>query len=493
MTYEVAIVGAGPAGSAAARLLAAWGHRVVLLHRPARGSLAESIPPSCIRLFTACGLADAIERAGFLRSTGNTVWWGSDEARRELFAGGERGYQVERTAFDELLRGEARRAGAEIREALVTDVDVVRGGAEVRLNSEALVARFVLDCSGRAGVVARRRWRTPVMSHPRTVGLVGVWTCAPGWPDVDPTHTLVESHDDGWAWSVPLSRDLRYVTTMVDPQRTQLARGRPAADVYRAELEKARHLSRVLRAGSLDRGPWGSDASVYAARTYAADPLLLVGDAASFVDPLSSYGVKKALASAWLAAIAVHTALRSPSLSGAALAFFAAREAEMAAGLQEQSAVQFGDAASAHAHVFWADRATHLDLPARAEPDTRALRDDPRVQAAFAWLKAQPGVTFRAGASLRREPHPVVRGHEIVMEERLASDECPGGLRFLRDVDLAGALALAPSYHQVPELFEAYNRRFPPVALPDFLGALSVMMAFGFLEDARPGPAPAAP
>jgi hypothetical protein len=46
-------------------------------------------------------------------------------------------------------------------------------------------------------------------------------------------------------------------------------------------------------------------------------------------------------------------------------------------------------------------------------------------------------------------------------------------------------LTLAPDHDQVPAWFEAYNRRFPPVALPDFLGAVSVMLAFGLLEDSR--------
>lgn len=34
---------------------------------------------------------------------------------------------------------------------------------------------------------------------------------------------------------------------------------------------------------------------------------------------------------------------------------------------------------------------------------------------------------------------------------------------------------------QVPELFELYNRRHPPVSLPDFLGALSVLIGKGML------------
>lgn len=490
MDYDVAIVGAGPAGAAAARLIAAWGHRVALLHRAgAATSLAESIPPSCRKLFAACGILDAVEGAGFYRSSGNTVWWGSDEPRRESFAARTHGYQVDRHAFDDLCREQARAAGASILETIVREVVTGDNGAAARLDTgDDVRARFVLDCSGRAGVIARR-WRTGITAHPRTVALVAVWTSAASWPGVDPTHTLVESYGDGWAWSVPLSPQHRYVTAMIDPHRTRLARGRPAAEVYRTELAKARHLAALLDHSSLERGPWGCDASVYNARTYAAGPLLLIGDAASFVDPLSSFGIKKALASAWLAAVAVHTSLRAPAMADVALDFFAAHEARMFASLLQQSRRQFEDAAASHDHLFWSDRAADIDTVIAAEPDARVLRGDPHVQEAFTWLKAQPSLALRAAAGLRREAQPVVRGHEIVMEERLAPQAFPGGVRFLRDVDLIGILTLAPSCDQVPALFESYNRRYPPVALPDFLGALSAMIAFGMLEPIRPCPA----
>ena len=487
-SHEVAIVGAGPAGAAAGRLLAAWGHRVVMLHRAddshQRG-LAESIPPSCRALFAALGLLETIDAAGFYRSTGNTVWWGSDEPRRERFADGALGYQIERSRFDALLRTQAVSAGVELQQCSVTGVhgsvdEVTIAGADGR----AVSARFVLDCSGRAGVIARRQWRMSVRGNPRTVGLVGVWRCGTGWSEVDPTHTLVDSYSDGWAWSVPLSGETRYLTTMVDPQRTELTKGRPALEVYLAEVRKAPHLSQIVRDATLHSGPWGCDASVYASHIYAQAPFLLVGDAASFVDPLSSYGIKKALASAWLAAAAVHTALRTPAMTGAALDFFAAREREMATTLLAQGREYFGEAAAAHPHPFWSDRADGIELPAHLEPDVRVLRDDPRVQRAFETIKSQSRLLLRRGAALRVEPRPMVRGHEIVLEDRLFTPAVPAGVRFLRDVDVAGVLSLVSDHDEVPALFEAYNRRFPPVALPDFLGVLSVMVALGIADDA---------
>ena len=77
-------------------LLAGWGYDVQVLHRdrlaaaPAR-KLAVSLPPSCGKLFDAIGISETIERASFIRSNGNTVWWGSEPVRVEPFAAGQRG------------------------------------------------------------------------------------------------------------------------------------------------------------------------------------------------------------------------------------------------------------------------------------------------------------------------------------------------------------------------------------------------------------------
>ena len=92
--------------------------------------------------------------------------------------------------------------------------------------------------------------------------------------------------------------------------------------MYRAELDKATNMRGLLEGAQLSGAPWGCDASLYSAHRYAGNGFLLVGDAASFIDPLSSFGVKKALASAWLAAIVVNTSLGNPAMGAVASEFF---------------------------------------------------------------------------------------------------------------------------------------------------------------------------
>jgi hypothetical protein len=52
----------------------------------------------------------------------------------------------------------------------------------------------------------------------------------------------------------------------------------------------------------------------------------------------------------------------------------------------------------------------------------------------------------------------------------------------VRNVDLVRLSELAPSHTQVPDLFDAYNRVASPAPLPDFLGALSMLIGKGFLQ-----------
>src|SRR5436190_6288340 len=194
---QIVIIGGGPAGSTAGRLLAEWGHTVTIHAPPSdpRRALGECLPPSNRKLFQFLGILDAIDAAGFYRTTGNTVWWGGDQ-RIEMYPDGY-GYQVPRPAFDRVLLDLARAAGARVRRSKAP---------------EELGDRFVIDCSGRAGVLSRRLGLRRI--ERRMVATCAVLDSSTGWRLPDPTHTLVEQTDFGWAWSVPVSPERRFLAFM---------------------------------------------------------------------------------------------------------------------------------------------------------------------------------------------------------------------------------------------------------------------------------------
>ena len=493
---DVAVVGGGPAGAAAATLLARWGHSVVLLTKPVSAfsdsSLAESLPPSVAKPLAALGMERAVASGRFYRSRGNTVWWGDTDTRAEPFADGRLGYQVVRRDFDELLLDQAVSAGATVcRGATVRDVDLEHSPPRLVYESDrrqrtTLAARFVLDCSGRAGVVARRGHRV-AHDHPATVALVGIWHRDDGWDLPDETHTLVESYADGWAWSVPVSDTERYVTVMVDPRTTDLQRVGRVDRIYRTEVEKTQRLARLIRDARPVRAPWGRDASLYSARRYGGPGFLLVGDAASAIDPLSSCGVRKALTSGWLAAVVTRTRLRHPERDAPALELFGRRETEAVEVSHRHTATYFADVSRLRSHPFWADRAEADGSSAdTTNTEVESLRQDSSVRRAFELLRQAPSIDLRVTPAVRMSSQPAVRDDEVVLEPCIVVDgwaAAQNGLRFLRGVDLPRLVSMADSCGQVPDLFDLYRRDDSTVPLPDFLGALSVLLAKGALRN----------
>lgn len=484
--YDAIIIGGGPAGSATAGLLALWGHRVLLVARTTdrSRSLAESIPPSARKLLSAVGVLDAVESAGFPQNRGNSVYWGTPEGRTEGFgsANASAGFQVCRSDFDEILLARAAAAGAEIctdaRASLVEFLDGDLAAVEYTAADDQRRAygRFAIDCSGRSGLIARRGLRVHEPGQ-RMQAFLGLWRNDAGWDTADDNRTTVETYEDGWAWSLAISRSIRQVAVMVDGGTTRTTRG-PIAQAYAAELAKTRRLSQATSGATLERA-WACDASLYSSSDYAGPQFLLIGDAASCIDPLSSFGVKKALASAWLGAVAVHTALVDSQRRSLAMDFFSGRERELYAADLARTRSYARGAAAHHGHDFWTRRASAHDEDITAMDDSARLLRRPAVRAAHDSVRASATMQLAWNRGIALVKRPLVRGREIVLDDAIPFGT--SALRYANGVDLVALGHCASRNRQVPDAFDEYCRVHGPVALFEFLGALSLLVAEGVL------------
>ncbi len=491
---DALVLGAGPAGSAAAAVLAQEGRRVVLI-RPSRtpeGALGESVPPSARKLLMEIGALEAVEAAGFVPNVGNTVHWGGRPVRRERFGDGAHGFHVDRRGLESVLCGVAERAGVTVLDGLAARSAERREGIWAVScrgpdgRARVLRAPWVVDATGRHGFLARRLGRRSD-ERTRTTAVVGRWRVGGRAPEEVRGHTVIDSYEDGWCWSVPVSSDVRCFAAMLDPKHAALD---PPTDL-RGLLE--RHVRRGRGCGTLlDEaeavGPaWACPATLYEGERFGDEGLVVCGDAASFIDPLSSYGVKKALSSGWMAALAVNTALADGGMAGAALEAHERREREVVRRYRAQAADYLGEAAAAHAHPYWSERAE----AARAELDS-AGEDPapPALAAAYERIRGAPRLAARPAGGLARVAGPVVEGRRIVLEEHLTLGD---GRRFRHHgpVDLRRLVEVAADHGDVPDLWAAYQERAAPVPLPDFLRGLSYAFAAGLLEWAE-GAGPAA-
>ena len=158
---EIAVIGAGVAGSSAALAAARLGRHVVLIDRDGGGrpEHGETLLPEAKRILL--GL-DAWEAFAALRSRpcrANRSAWGSDRLHTWDQFNSPHGYgwHVQRHRLEAMLRDAAVAAGAQLVRARVRDVRRTDRDWRLSLDDGALLsANSIVDATGRRAVLARR-------------------------------------------------------------------------------------------------------------------------------------------------------------------------------------------------------------------------------------------------------------------------------------------------------------------------------------------------
>jgi hypothetical protein len=245
--------------------------------------------------------------------------------------------------------------------------------------------------------------------------------------------------------------------------------------IYARETAKTGEIRARLAGARQTSAPWACDASLYHAPRAADGRMLLVGDAASFIEPLSSAGVKKALTSAWRAAVVVNTCLSKPTMESVACDFYVQRERDVYKECRRCSAPFFHDAAEAYDDPFWTARAD--SVTSDAAPNDLEPARDPAVRDAFERLRVAAHMRLRRAPSLHIVPTADIEGREIVMRDAVVLPGGDAAVRFAAGVDLPAIVRLAPQCDEVSSLIAAYHTEIGPVPVQGLLTGLSLLVA----------------
>ena len=323
---DLLIIGGGPAGLVAAREAARESRQasVIVLERDDRvGS-----PVRCGEGVGSAGLAEFIDP----RPNGALAPWIARRITRVIFqapggatvrvAEGDVGYILDRALFEPALADQAVDAGAEVRTgveaiAMRTDGDLWRVEVESSLGSRRIAARVVIAADGVESAVGR--WAgidTRVRARDMESCAQYVVTADSFDPDAIVLHFGERVAPGGYAWVFPKGTTTANVGLGVLGLQ---AGGRSALawlDDYVAAHFPNAHVSTrtvggVIVSATLPR--------------IAADGVMLCGDAAHMINPLSGGGIVNAMKAGRLAALTAVAALRTGNVSAAALADYHSR------------------------------------------------------------------------------------------------------------------------------------------------------------------------
>ena len=299
----IAVIGAGPAGTTLATLLARAGFRVAVFSRGRSSALVvgESLVPAVVPILRMLGVEDEVRAysvykpgATFVVDRGFTIQISFDAVCSRIpgYA-----YNVPRDRFDATLRSACERSGARIIEASaqVERVPGEPGDPRVRLAPESLAAAseclggppdWVVDATGRSRLMARL---LELPSYGQDRRDMALFAHCEGVVLDHPGHVHSDRLEHGWCWRIPLPGRVS-LGIVADPAVFR-SLGEKSEEQYDAFLRRDPHLKRMFEGGRRLTPVVRYGNYQLTTLRGVGDGWALVGDAFGFIDPVFSSGL----------------------------------------------------------------------------------------------------------------------------------------------------------------------------------------------------------
>jgi len=354
-TCDVLVVGAGPAGSVAAHVLASGGLKTVLAdsaqaHKPKVG---ESLPGAAQAMLQSVGLLPSLIRSRPQTNIGNLSSWGSPRLVATDFILDPQGcgWHLDRARFDQCLREAAVQSGAILCEGRLRALSFGPDGVAATIADRPIAARWIVDASGKSRAVARRVGAT----RQRDPALIALYAWGKSrHPD---TRSVIEAVADGWWYTAGLPGGGRVAALHTLPAHAADMLKRP--DGFALAMSGSMHVKHYCAFDDTWTAVQSTDAAGSWLGKVHGPGWIAVGDAALAFDPLSSQGLFNAIYTGLRGAQALLASLLNADASQ--LAQYAIRIQEIRSTYRDQVITYYQQEQRWHRHPFW--RSRHSEQP----------------------------------------------------------------------------------------------------------------------------------
>lgn len=310
-SYDVIVIGGGPAGATAALCLARKGRRVVIFEKSPfpRFHVGESFLPRGYEVLQQLDLLDRLKKIPHVPKFGAEFGFGHGREtthfrfEQALYGESHQTFNIERAPFDRMVLDAAVEAGAELRSGVtVRSIDRLEDGDVcVQTDGESVSAQYLLDASGQATLLARHLGTRRQMAHHRKVAYFGHFDNVRRLPGEDEGHPTVAMCDEGWFWMINIDDRRTSIGVVLDHDVVKKL-DVPASEMLLWAIQRCPLVrDRLDPAGLPEKTHTIADFSYYC-RPYAGPGFFLIGDAAFFLDPIFSTGICLGMDGAILAA-----------------------------------------------------------------------------------------------------------------------------------------------------------------------------------------------
>lgn len=315
--HDVAIIGAGPGGSTVAALLAKSGVNVAIIEKQVFPyfKVGESLLPYSMDILRRSGVFDKINSGKYIRKYGAQFLdhRNADEVYFEFKDGLDEdhphAFQVERAEFDLDLLKHAAAMGATIYQPEnVERISETKEYVEIETDLHTFRVKYLADASGRRAMLGQKlkiRSRNKGFNNVAVFGHFEKLKRPPGRQAGDIIIGILPNQ--AWSWMIPFEGPITSVGVVVDAVTYKGATFDEA--FLRERLMTHPRLVSAMEDAVLVRPIQQASNYSESCDAFVGNRWILVGDAATFLDPVFSTGVHVSLQSASFAADVIQEAL----------------------------------------------------------------------------------------------------------------------------------------------------------------------------------------